>query len=712
MVRSVLIGSVIIIAATVVAGAVMAQRALTPARPAPLPAHWTAVVSVLAGDGRFGTDDGAAARARFSDPFGVAAGADGIVYVADAGDAQGIRRITPDGTVTTIAGGTRGYADGSGNSARFDTPSGLAVARDGSLIVADTGNNVVRRVTAAGVVTTIAGATSAGFQDGPAAEARFNGPVGVAVDAAGRIIVADTYNDRIRAIGRDGTVTTIAGSGVRGFMDGAATDAQFDTPCAVAVDRHGNIFVADSGNGAVRRIDPSGAVLTIEPVPEDGLVRPLGIAVSHDDLIYVTDERGRVVEIGPNVSVRVLAGSSAGFANGPGRDARMRGPAGLVLASPGRLVLTDPRNALVRVVSAPERTGLGLPASPFLSPGFDEPRFAIEPLLWPADPMEGPHEITGTMGEARGVGSESAGRFHAGLDVQAFEGAIARAVRDGVVADPVAAAAFGTLNESLRIGEIAYVHIRVGRGQRHEPFDDGRFVVSRDDKGRVNFVRVRRGARFRTGEAIGTVNPFNHVHLNVGWPGEEINPLRFRLVQFEDTVAPTIDHVHLVTLDGMPVVAQRRAPLVVDQPVQVVVDAWDQVDGNEARRRLGLYRLGYQVLHRDGTPVPGFEQPRETIRFDRLEPDPAAATLVYASGSGIPFYGRRSTHFLYVVTNSLRGGHAAAGAWDPRDLPPGEYLIRIVAEDASGNRAEKGRDLPVIVGVTDVSSRVESRLSR
>jgi hypothetical protein len=239
--------------------------------------------------------------------------------------------------------------------------------------------------------------------------------------------------------------------------------------------------------------------------------------------------------------------------------------------------------------------------------------------------------------------------------------------------------------------------VRAGRSRRNEPLDDGRFVITRDDQGHVDHVRVKRGARFSTGEEIGTVNRFNHVHLNVGWPGEEINPLRFRLVQFEDTVQPTITRILLLTLDGQPVVAKKRAPLVIDRPVQVVVDAWDQADGNESRRRLGLYQLGYQVLRKDGTPVEGFEKPRQTIRFDQLAPDPAAAGLVYASGSGIPFYGRRSTHFLYVVTNSLTRGRASHGAWDPADLEPGDYIVRIIARDISGNEAIAGRDLPVTV---------------
>jgi hypothetical protein len=267
------------------------------------------------------------------------------------------------------------------------------------------------------------------------------------------------------------------------------------------------------------------------------------------------------------------------------------------------------------------------------------------------------------------------------------------------VTNSVATSEFGTLSESLRIGPVTYVHLRAGRTQRSEPLDDPRFVVSRNEKGRVSQVRVKRGSRFTTGEQIGTVNPFNHVHLNVGWPGEEINPLRFRLVQFEDSVAPTIAAIHVFTLGGERLKAGRREPLVVDQPVQVVVDAWDQADGNKERRRLGLYELGYQVLRKDGSPVPGFEMPRETIRFDELSPDPDAPGFVYATGSGIPFYGRRSTHFLYIVTNSLREGRGAASAWDPAGLEPGDYVIRVIARDIPGNEAVAGRDLPVRVGV-------------
>src|SRR5207302_8500841 len=138
--------------------------------------------------------------------------------------------------------------------------------------------------------------------------------------------------------------------------------------------------------------------------------------------------------------------------------------------------------------------------------------FRWQPLLWPIDPMDGPHEIAGTMGEARG--GESGERFHAGIDVHADEGTSVRAVRDGFVAAPIAVADFGTLNESVRIGAVTYVHLRVGRDRHGRALDDPRFVATRDDRGAIVGMRVKRGARFTTADVIGTVNAFNHVHLN------------------------------------------------------------------------------------------------------------------------------------------------------------------------------------------------------
>jgi sugar lactone lactonase YvrE len=655
---------------------------------------WAGTALVIAGDGMSGFRDGPASQARFSDPFGVAVAADGTVFVSDAGEANRIRRIGTDGFVSTIAGGRRGFADGRGHEARFDTPSGLAIDATGTLYVVDTGNNAIRRITPDGQVSTVAGDGVAGYRDGPGYQARFNGPIGLAVDRTGRVIVADTYNDRIRAIGPDGTVTILAGSAEPGLLDDGGSQARFDTPCGVAIDDTGTIHVADTGNGLVRRIDLAGAVTTAPvPFPED-IRRPLGIAAGPSGDVYVADEGGTIVEISATGATRTLAGSGPGFRDGTGRDARFRRPAGVAFAARGRLIVADAGNALVRLLAAPALLDLRPPASSLVAPRFDADSFRLLPLLWPIAPMEGPHEVAGTLGEVRGDGPE---RFHSGIDVRVEDGTLVRAVRDGVVSSPLATDGFGTLNESMRLGPVAYVHIRVGRTRSNEVLDIRRFVPTFNEEGKLVRMRVKRGARFTTGEAIATVNRFNHVHLNVGWSGEEYNPLEFRLARFEDTVPPTIPRAGVRLFDeyGQPITKRARRRLIVSGRVQIVVDAWDQADGTRPGRRLGLYALGYQVLNRDGSPAPGFDTLHETIRFERLVSDPDGASRVYASGSGIPFYGRRTTRFLYIVTNTLRDGVSSEGFWDTTRLAPGDYTLRVRASDVAGNAATRDLDVAV-----------------
>ncbi|MFN2444192.1 MAG: SMP-30/gluconolactonase/LRE family protein, partial [Vicinamibacterales bacterium] len=336
----------------------------------PRDAGWEADAFVLAGDGIAGMRDDQASRARFSEPFGVAVSGDGTVYVTDAGEAQRIRGISPDGRVFTVAGGRLGFADGVGQAARFNTPSGLAIDRNGTLYVADTANNVIRRIARDGRVATLAGDGSAGHRDGAAHEARFNGPIGVAVDASGRVIVADTYNDRIRAIHPDGTVSTLAGGDAPGAVDGVRSEARFDTPSGVAVGRSGTIHVADTGNGLLRAVDLQGRVTTRAWSGADGVSRPLAVATGPADEVYVTDERGRIAEVRADGATRTVAGSGPGFRDGPGGEARFRHPSGVAVITPTRLVVSDTGNALVRLVA---RSGLQMrpPGSPLIAPRFD-----------------------------------------------------------------------------------------------------------------------------------------------------------------------------------------------------------------------------------------------------------------------------------------------------------------------------------------------------
>jgi streptogramin lyase len=175
----------------------------------PLQRNWPALVRTVAGNTNGTTEDGLVTAAGFGEPFGVAVSQDGVIYVADGGSHR-IRRITLDGRIETVAGGTRGFADGRAAAASFDTPSGIARDSKGVLYVADTGNHAIRRITPDGFVSTLAGDGTPGATD--SGTPRFNGPIGIAVDASGRVIVADTYNDRIRAISSDGSsVATIAG---------------------------------------------------------------------------------------------------------------------------------------------------------------------------------------------------------------------------------------------------------------------------------------------------------------------------------------------------------------------------------------------------------------------------------------------------------------------------------------------------------------------
>ena len=189
--------------------------------------------------------------------------------------------------------------------------------------------------------------------------------------------------------------------------------------------------------------------------------------------------------------------------------------------------------------------------------------------------------------------------------------------------------------------------------------------------------------------------------MNVGWPGEEHNPLLFRLVRFEDTVAPTIprDGIRVYDESWRPQTARVQNRLLLAGRVRVVIDAWDQADDNVPSRRLAPYELGYQILQADGSPAAGFETRRASLRFDRVGPDPDAPHQVYGAGSGIPFYGGRRTRYLYIVTNRLDRGQTAEGFWDTGGMPPGNYILRGWAADVSGNVVE--RDLPVTIGAVN-----------
>lgn len=223
----------------------------------------TGTVSTLAGSGIAGMADASGAVASFNLPSAVAVDAAGNVYVADTNNHK-IRKITPQGAVTTLAGsGIAGSANGTGAAARFYSPQGIAVDASGNIYVADTYNNKIRKITPSREVSTLAGTGSLGYQDGYSSSSRFYSPYGVAVDASGTVYVADTYNNRIRKITPEGMVSTLAGSGTKDDADGKGKLAGFNYPKAVAIDAAGTLFVADGDNYKIRQINPEGQVSTL-----------------------------------------------------------------------------------------------------------------------------------------------------------------------------------------------------------------------------------------------------------------------------------------------------------------------------------------------------------------------------------------------------------------------------------------------------------------
>lgn len=326
-----------------------------------------ATVTTVAGTARqAGSTDGAGAAARFNRPMGIALAPDGTVYVADTNN-HTIRRITPAGVVTTFAGeaGVKGSLDGTGAAARFYAPVGLALDAQGMLYVTDGRNQTIRKVTPAGVVTTLAGKVgSKGSADGQGAGAQFNFPHGIAVDAGGTVYVTDTENHTVRSVTAAGEVKTLAGMvGKKGAVDGAGVAARFFQPSGIAVDGGGTLYVVDNGNNIIRTIQPTGEVRTLAGLAgkrggTDGLGPvarfdwPNGIAVDAQGILYVADNVNSTVRrITPTGEVTTLAGHphSWGSQDGPASDARFEFPFGVAVSADGAvLYVTDTQNQLIR----------------------------------------------------------------------------------------------------------------------------------------------------------------------------------------------------------------------------------------------------------------------------------------------------------------------------------------------------------------------------
>ena len=312
------------------------------------------LVSTLAGSTE-GFRDGSGTLAQFSYPTDVAVDAAGNVYVADESNNL-IRKITPEGLVSTLAGSIWGFRDGLGRSAQFNKPSGVTVDTSGNVYVADYSNHRIRKITPEGLVSTLAGSTR-GFRDGLGTSVEFNRPSGVALDAAGNVYVADSDNHRIRKITPEGVVSTLAGS-TQGFRDGDGRSAEFSYPSDVAVDAEGNVYVADEYNHRIRKITPEGVVSTLAGSIwgfRDGLVTsaqfngPTGVAVDAEGNVYVADLfNDRIRKITPEGVVSTLAGSTEGFRDGIGRSAQFDKPTGVAVDAAGNVYVADEFNNRIR----------------------------------------------------------------------------------------------------------------------------------------------------------------------------------------------------------------------------------------------------------------------------------------------------------------------------------------------------------------------------
>jgi serine/threonine protein kinase, bacterial len=266
----------------------------------------TGLVSTYAGVGHLqGSANGQDSVATFNKPFGVVADAAGNLYVADAGNNM-IRTISPAGMVSTYAGkGPSGSINGYKDTSTFSSPLGVALDAGGNMYVADYGNNLIRRISAAGVVSTLAGTGAAGADDGNGAQATFNLPEGVAADAAGNVYVADNGNNLIRKISPAGVVSTFAGSGLAGSANGAGAAASFHSPFGLATDAAGNVYVADSGNNLIRKITPDGNVSTFAGSGKKGAGNgsgaaasfniPSGLAIDAAGNVFVADENNNQI---------------------------------------------------------------------------------------------------------------------------------------------------------------------------------------------------------------------------------------------------------------------------------------------------------------------------------------------------------------------------------------------------------------------------------
>jgi sugar lactone lactonase YvrE len=326
-------------------------------------------ITTVAGNGQFGYsgDGGPAISASFSYPTGVALDAAGNLYIADAWSLR-IRRVTPAGTITTVAGGGSGGDGGPATAAYLGEPMGVALDAAGNLYIAEAFNNRIRKVAPGGTISTVAGNGQQGYSGdgGPAISASFSYPTGVALDAAGNLYIADTMNRRIRKVTLGGTITTLGGNGLFKYAGdgGPAAAASLAAPMGVALDAAGNLYFADNYNRRIRKVTAGGTITTAAGNGQEGysgdggpataasLNKPSGVAVDAAGNLYVADfDNDRIRKVTPGGTITTVAGGGSGGDGGPATAASLYRPGGVALDAAGNLYIAETNHDLIRKVA-------------------------------------------------------------------------------------------------------------------------------------------------------------------------------------------------------------------------------------------------------------------------------------------------------------------------------------------------------------------------
>ncbi|HEY6901496.1 MAG TPA: NHL repeat-containing protein [Puia sp.] len=329
-----------------------------PPPPPPPEKKWT--VSTFAGDGTGATQDGALLSARFFTPIDIAVSASGVFYVADY-NGRRIRKIS-GGQVSVLAGdGNFGPKDGAGDTARFVDPYRVEVDPNDNVYVIDQADSRIRRITPDRMVSTYAGSGVVGFKDGDASTALFKqGMGGIAIGSQGEVYIDDTQNARIRKISAAGQVSTYAGRATKGFVDGDTSVAEFLNPNAILFDRQGNMYVGDNGNYCIRKITPAGRVSRFSGVGTrgnaDGAAGTAQFQVIYDMVLdkdgnILLSDGDRIRKVSATGEVTTIAGGTSGYADGEGLAAQFNYPAGLAIDADGNLYVADAMNNRIRKIS-------------------------------------------------------------------------------------------------------------------------------------------------------------------------------------------------------------------------------------------------------------------------------------------------------------------------------------------------------------------------